>query len=244
MDLDHTLSLKRILCHWHFEMAYEGQGFQLPWIKTQTNGRKGRGSPGQENLTDASLLGVLFSMDTAKGTGKTDAWAGGGGQGRHADIKNTNICVEYCVQGLKISVCCWQGGSTVLLWLFFPFVKCIHHIAPSWQLQSTVMPEQQPCRSPSVYSACLGTLTLPSWQLWRPKDTLCFYCTHKLPVMLIISYPGKMSSPPPPPFFFFFSVHSKYPFMGNWNPMLVNSSLPLRAGEDVWYFYLFMLFLA
>lgn len=73
MALDHTLSLQHIVCPWHFETACEGQGFQLPWITTQTNGRKGKGSPGQENLTDASQLGVLFSMDMAKGTGEKGA---------------------------------------------------------------------------------------------------------------------------------------------------------------------------
>lgn len=87
MALDHTLSLQHIFCPWHFETTCEGQGFQLPWIKTQTNGRKGRGSPGQENLTDASLLGVLFSMDTAKKTGKEEARAGRK-WGEHTGIKN------------------------------------------------------------------------------------------------------------------------------------------------------------
>lgn len=175
MALDHTLSLQHSLCPWHCWSSMWRQGFQLPWIKTLPNGRKGRGSPGQENLTDASQLGVLLSTGTARGTGKKGPWARGGQDG----MKNINSSVTYCVQGLKIRICSWQwfyGGFVFfffffLLWpLFFIiiFLKCIHHITPNWQLKSTVMAEQQPCRSPSVHSACLGTLMPPSWQLWRP----------------------------------------------------------------------------
>lgn len=91
MALDHTLSLQHIICPWHFETAREGQGFQLPWIETQPNGRKGRGSPGQENLTDASQSGVLFSMDTAKGTREKGAWARGRGEDILA-LKDKSLC--------------------------------------------------------------------------------------------------------------------------------------------------------
>lgn len=67
MALDHSLSLQHSLCPWHCWSGMWRRGFQLPWIETQPNGRKGRGSPGQENLTDASQLGVLLSTGPARG---------------------------------------------------------------------------------------------------------------------------------------------------------------------------------
>lgn len=211
-----------------------GQGFQLPWITAQTNGRKGR-EVQDRNTTDASQLGVLFSTGTAKGTGKMEPRA----RGRQDGIKNINSSVTYCVWGLKISVCSWQwfyGGFFCCCYgLFF---KCIHHITTNWQLKSTVMPEQQPCRSPSVPSACLGTLTLPSWQLWRPWATLSLSCAYITPGNADRhSYPGDSSSLPPPASFFFFLVHSRCPFMGNRNPMLIVSQ---HTTGDVWCFCLLL----
>lgn len=150
------------------------------------------------------------------------------GSGLSTQALKINGCVTYCVQGLKTNVCSWQGfRGGFLLWLFFPPFNAY-----------ITLPQSDNCSHPCCQSGSPADpilWILLAWAPWRLlRDSSGDLRTRAFPNACTSSQEcwssaTKQIKPPPhPPFFsfFFFScVHSRYPFMRNWNPMLLSHSV-------------------
>lgn len=104
MALDHTLSLQHFLCPWH---SMWGAGLPTALDPNSNKWQKGKG----ESRTGKSDRCKPVGSAVLHGHGQRARKEGGisSRERRGCDgIKNINSCVAYCVQGLKISVCCWQ----------------------------------------------------------------------------------------------------------------------------------------